>query len=224
MAELILSLFTTRERAASTVSDLLESSPARGLLWFWSSVGRTAASLVWDDFATEPYFMGGLAFRGLLANLALYIIAFAAIIVLAAVLGVLAADVFGPAGGVTSAGFQLPFRLLGVITALAVEFQTGRWIARRARGREMAACVAFLLIQTIAMLVIGEAVFGSRWMRALTERSDSVPAPSTSNMSIVITNLVVAAGLFAGAIQVRRRSGDSFPLNLLPGSADMTDE
>src|SRR5579862_3305241 len=76
-AELILSLFTSRERAASTVGDLLEATPARGGLWFWWSVARTALSLLWSDFATQRALLAGLAFRGILMNVAFYLLYFA---------------------------------------------------------------------------------------------------------------------------------------------------
>ena len=45
IAELILSLFTSRERAASTVGDLIENAPGGGNWSFWSGVSRTAFSL-----------------------------------------------------------------------------------------------------------------------------------------------------------------------------------
>jgi hypothetical protein len=47
LAEWILARFTTRERAASIVGDLLEAAPQKGKLWFWLSVTRIFLSLTW---------------------------------------------------------------------------------------------------------------------------------------------------------------------------------
>lgn len=46
-AEWILARFTTRERAASMIGDLLEAVPQKGKLWFWLSVARVLISLTW---------------------------------------------------------------------------------------------------------------------------------------------------------------------------------
>jgi hypothetical protein len=67
IAQLILSLATTPDRAASTVGDLLEGADTRGSLWFWSSVLRTAGSLCWRDFCSAPLRMIWLGFWGFLA-------------------------------------------------------------------------------------------------------------------------------------------------------------
>ncbi len=57
IAEWILALVTTRDRAASTVGDLAEGAATRGAVWFWSGVLRTAASLLWRDIVgTERAF------------------------------------------------------------------------------------------------------------------------------------------------------------------------
>src|ERR1035437_2113127 len=54
IAEWILALVTTRDRAASTVGDLTEGAATRGVVWFWCGVLRTAASLLWRDVAEHP--------------------------------------------------------------------------------------------------------------------------------------------------------------------------
>lgn len=69
IAEWLLALVTTRDRAASTIGDLTEGLATRGAVWFWSAVLRTAASLLWRDIAERPARLTGLAFLGL----ALYI-------------------------------------------------------------------------------------------------------------------------------------------------------
>ena len=51
IAEWILALVTTRDRATSTVGDLTEQAAARDAVWFWLSVLRATASLLWRDVA-----------------------------------------------------------------------------------------------------------------------------------------------------------------------------
>jgi hypothetical protein len=69
IAEWILALVTTRDRAASTVGDLTEGMATRGVIWFWSGVLRTAALLLWRHVAEDPVGVTGLALLGM----ALYI-------------------------------------------------------------------------------------------------------------------------------------------------------
>lgn len=69
LAQLILSLATTPDRAASTIGDLVEESSTRGSLWFWSNVLSTACSLCWRDFCSAPLRMLGLGLWGYFAAL-----------------------------------------------------------------------------------------------------------------------------------------------------------
>jgi hypothetical protein len=94
IAEGILALVTSRDRAASTVGDLVEEATARGVFWFWSGVLRTAASLLWRAVADRPARMTGLAFRGLAIELSLSLL----FLLLAGVVGA----VIGSPGGLNS--------------------------------------------------------------------------------------------------------------------------
>jgi hypothetical protein len=69
IAEHILALVTTDDRAASIVGDLTEGIAARGMFWFWPGVLRTAASLLWRNVAEEP----GRFTRQAFLSLAVYI-------------------------------------------------------------------------------------------------------------------------------------------------------
>jgi hypothetical protein len=60
LAEWILSLVTTRDRAASTVGDLAEAASIHGVAGFWSRVLRTTASLLWRNVAENPVRITGL--------------------------------------------------------------------------------------------------------------------------------------------------------------------
>jgi hypothetical protein len=127
-AEWILSLTTTPERAATTAGDLTEETPARGALWFWWSLSRTTASLVWRTFAEAPRFTAGMAFKAC----------------------VLEAKILGFFGVLLNAyikGFKLEQRgilLVSEAVMIACYFCVGALIARRAPARELSACLAFL--------------------------------------------------------------------------------
>ena len=47
IAEILLEAVTRRERAASIVGDLRETSATRGEMWFWAGTVRAAFSLLW---------------------------------------------------------------------------------------------------------------------------------------------------------------------------------
>jgi hypothetical protein len=57
LAEVLLSLAGPADRAASAVGDLMEESGARGMVWFWRSVLRLAASLLVRDLTFAPITM-----------------------------------------------------------------------------------------------------------------------------------------------------------------------
>src|SRR6202034_1360148 len=65
LAEWILALVTSRDRASSTAGDLAERAAARGAVSFWFAVLRTLASLLWRDVTEKPARPAVLAFAGL---------------------------------------------------------------------------------------------------------------------------------------------------------------
>ena len=69
IAESILSLVTSRDRALSTAGDLTEQAAVRGVSWFWSSVLRTAGSYVWQTFTESPLHLTAVAFVGFVVGL-----------------------------------------------------------------------------------------------------------------------------------------------------------
>ena len=145
IAEWILGVVTSRDRAASTVGDLIEGAATRGTVWFWSGVLRTAASLLWRDIVERRVRLTGLA----LAGLAVYIgtdLIFA---------GLSGAAFFGAgvASGhplhLDSIGWKLWFTAPVLVSSLLV----GRMLARWAPGRELAACVVYAILASIYNLV-----------------------------------------------------------------------
>ena len=144
IAEWILALVTTRDRAASTVGDLMEGSAARGVAWFWSGVFRTAAALLWRDVAEHPARLIALAFLGLAAEIAMEF--------LAACLPGLAL-LWGVATGNLPHYDSILWKLWPTGSVPVSSLLIGRMLARWAPGRELAACVVYAILASIYNLV-----------------------------------------------------------------------
>src|SRR6202789_226482 len=145
IAEWILALVTTRDRAASTVGDLAEGAAARGVVWFWSGVLRTAASLLWRDIAGQPARLTGLAFLGLAVYIGIDLV-FAG---LSGVAFFRAAVASGHPLHLDSIGWKLWFTAPVLVSSLLV----GRMLAHWAPGRELAACVVYAILASVYNLV-----------------------------------------------------------------------
>jgi len=148
VAEWILSLVTSPDRAASTVGDLMEGAARRGAFWFWLGVLRTALSMLWRDFSDDPARTMGLAIRGLLLEIVMLV----AFVICAAFLGGVIGGVWYVAGTVNAPHpviSSLGWMLAGVVAWGLIPFQIGRWLARRSPGRELAPCVGFMLFDLV---------------------------------------------------------------------------
>lgn len=145
IAEWILALVTTRDRAASTVGDLTEGATTRGVIWFWSGVLRTAASLLWRDVAEHPARVTGLAFLGLAVYIGIDLL-FAGLSGVAFFWAELAS---GHPLHLDSIGWKLWFTAPVLVSSLLI----GRMLARWAPGRERAACVVYAVLVSIYNLV-----------------------------------------------------------------------
>jgi hypothetical protein len=192
LAEWILSLVTSSDRAASTVGDLMENSAIRGAFWFWIGVLRTAFSLLWKEFSGEPARMMGLAARGFLLQ---------GVLILASVICI--AFVAGVFWGVTGAPSKLPpeispivWALFGVVSWGLIPFQVGRWLARRSPERELAPCLAFIIFD---LAVSG--VLGLIWGSVQGSLLDFMLGLVTS----VMLSILYATPLVAGAVWIRRK-------------------
>jgi hypothetical protein len=140
IAEWLLVLVTSRERAASIVGDMLESAATHGSAWFWTGVLRATASLLWRGFAGNPRGMFGLAFFGWLIGSLLTLVP----LFISVFIGGVLVEIFG----ITVRTFGVAI-VAGIITATLCQFLVGRWIARRAPGRELSAWLALLIMDQI---------------------------------------------------------------------------
>ena len=194
IAEWILSLVTTPERAAATVGDLLEDGGGHGVVWFWASVLSTMLALLWRDVLSNPRRMARLAVIGYLYQFLLYA---AAVLSIAVVLGIgiLVAAALGIIDPQHPPVFQnWPISgLFGVVIYIVVQFVVGRWLARRSPGQELAPC----MVQVILGYVVA-AVVWFLWS------SISGVGYSILDVPNLAFYLLADASLWAGAITVRR--------------------
>lgn len=146
IAESILALVTSRDRAASTVGDLLEQSASRGGAWFWSGVFRTATSLLWRGFADNTARMTGLAFLAVaIDGAASVLFAFLAGLVFFAV-----AYISGNPAGINSVWAKV--WIYG--PTILASFWIGKLLSRWAAGRELPATIAYILLVPVASLAL----------------------------------------------------------------------
>lgn len=175
LAEWVLSLVADGERAASAVGDFLEEVPQRGRWWLWMSVGRTGLSWMGRSLAEAPVRMAGFA-----------AFAWFAYMVMALLLGFagwIAATVVWGMGYFFShhTGMELVTNALRLrfdwpapplvwlrfvdcaIVWMAAPYQSGRFVGRAWRGREM---VIWLYLASIWPLLMVFVPFASRYARA----------------------------------------------------------
>jgi hypothetical protein len=145
IAEWILALVTSEDRAAAMAGDLMEQAGVRGVVWFWSSVLRILASLLWTGMAGNPARITGLAFLGLAVYIGIDLL-FAGLSGIAFFWGAMAS---GPPLHLDSIAWKIWFAAPIPIGSISI----GRMLARWAPGRELAACVVYAILASIYNLV-----------------------------------------------------------------------
>ena len=176
LAERVLSLVTTRERASAIVGDLEESQS--GPLLF--SVAQTFVAMLYRDIARNLGALAGTAVLGLVATVfAMFASVIALIMTIAAGVG------FAWVAGfeVTPPGWVFPGSAFLIF--LAVAYAIGRWMARECPGHELAVCVTFVLVHCLfemaVLLITGDRLY----------------------VANVAFGFVFDLPMFAGAIRVR---------------------
>jgi hypothetical protein len=148
-AEWILSLVTTRDKAASVAGDFAETE--RGAAAFWLSVLRVAVSLLWKDVAAKPGRSVALAGTGIVVEMAFF--------VPFGTLWFLIASVVGSFGWNGTAAANVVFGGLVASAVLPAPFLAGRWLARRSPGSEFVPCVPLTLLAA-TLWGMGVAMYG----------------------------------------------------------------
>lgn len=189
----------TPDRAASIVGDLVEASPGcrAPRISVWVSVARIGLSLLWKDVSASPGRTLYLATAGALMNVSFLAPVGAAFFSLALVLGLLGAKVLHR--DVTIALDPL-FACLVIGAAVPAPYMTGRWIARRSQGRELAPCLVLTILAFGAWGAFCLA-FG-RHIELMNGLSGVLPT-----LAFVTA---AAFSLNAGAVQARRHAGSAW--------------
>jgi hypothetical protein len=191
IAESLLSLITSPERAASTAGDLVQEGATKGKFWFWSRLLRTTGALVLREWADHTLRITGLAFGACLINGLLFVISIVAIFVV----GAAALEVTQRLGLDIMADYYVA-RAGSAWTTVVSQIVIGRWLARRSPGKELAACLAFVcvgaVLSTVSMLAI------QRIGPETFDMADFVMTP--------ISSVVVGMFLFIGVDQARKKS------------------
>ena len=134
IAEWILGLVTSRDRATSTVGDLVEEYGSRGVVRFWSGVVRIAGALIWGGATENPVRLTVVA-------------------LIALSIDVIASVLFAGLSGVlffviARNGQHLPWNsdwwTIAIDTpTVLMSLCIGRMLARLAPGRELSACLVY---------------------------------------------------------------------------------
>ena len=159
LAETLLSLVVSRDRAASAVGDLMEESDARGRFWFWRSLTRLWLSLLGRDLFFAPFRMAvSSALAWFVYMFLSLMLAFAGYFVVATIWGIgymftnhtgleLLTDAlrleWPPVASVATWWIQ------AVVLFAIAPFQLGRASAQYWRGHEVSLAVVTLLIWTV---------------------------------------------------------------------------
>ena len=158
LAERLLSLVGSPERAASAVGDLMEEAGARRRGWFWRSVARLWLSMLGRDLVRSPFAMAACsAFAWFLYMGLSLVLAFAGYIVVTLVWGgayVLANHTgFELLANILRIRFDWPpipdsatWTIQAVVLLAIAPLQLGRASAPYWRGRELSLAIVMLPI------------------------------------------------------------------------------
>jgi hypothetical protein len=153
IAEWILSLATTRDRATSTAGDLLEEAAFRGVCWFWVSLLRATISLVWQAWVNDPVRMAGLALGACFFELAFMLVAGGLVLLGGMAIQGTVQMLWGNVFGLTIHSYTAAAAVLWVATSIW-QFFVGGWLGRHSPGRELAACLAYLVVERVLNMTL----------------------------------------------------------------------
>jgi hypothetical protein len=103
---------------------------------------------------------------------------------------------------------QILSALLGLTALGVIQFRIGRWLARRAPGREMAACAAYQLLNVLLWTAVGSLVLwrsGAEWAKFVETFHPQPGSNQTGPLTNALYCLACWGGIFYGGIRARRR-------------------
>jgi len=196
VAQWMLSLVTTPDRAASTVGDLLEDPATGGPIRFWGSIAFTVVALLCGELAASPWRMARLAVYGIILQFLSLFVLILIVLVASLVIGSGARSYAPPIDASTSTG-AITLALFGVLS----QFQVGRMLAKRSPGTELAACMATTIFGYAVPIVIFLAM---QELAVLPAGQMSTVFQTGTFVEFVAYQILPFLALLAGAARVRR--------------------
>lgn len=196
VAEFLLSLALPPERVAPAVGDLLEERPQRGAFWFWRSLAGLAGAGLGRTLAADPRQWLRLAFRGVLQawfNAGLCGLLLVVLLVPRWVTADWAGQRYVQAAAMTVLWFAFAW----------ARFSVGRYLADEARGRELAALLAFCVCEAALCLLLPAAIALLRGRPPMVWRLTGPPSDTVAYWLLMHPLLV------AGALHRRFRRAEA---------------
>lgn len=188
-AEKLLSLFTDHGRARSVVGDLIEEDSGQGLLRFSWRVLSTALWLIAGQIRQDYVFFVVLGLRAFLFGLLLLAVTLVPLTLLFFIGGIFLPFLAGAAAWA------------GTVASLWIMFRVGRWIAVRAKGREVTAWLTYEAVTVVvgwaaALLIV----------RFYSGFANSAGNSYSTETWFWIRSASGSVATLAGALAARRRS------------------
>ena len=154
VAEWILRLVLSRERATAAVGDLMEDSEGRDPSWFWTSIAWTVACTVWREAQFHGLRLAVVASAGFFLLVLLGLGANLAATILWKILHFLrdhtGLELVLPGDALP---LRVPIWIAIFYLRMFLPFEIGRWAARHARGRELSAWLVMMLLWPLLSLL-----------------------------------------------------------------------
>jgi len=211
LAEWVLTLVTSQERAASAVGDLLEESEARGSWWFWCSVAHIAFSRLWRQISGTPFGVARVAIHGLFVQIGILLCWYGGIFMAAWIaVSISVVSFHSPLGDMppwATHWLAIPFMFL--LKDLLVPLQVGRWMARRYPGREVCGAVTLASLHaaaTICAWIAWEIIVSPSLHFDVSVYTIPLIAWDGVDIFYWLGTAVLSLALFAGAAYERTKS------------------
>jgi hypothetical protein len=196
-AESLLLMTTTPDVAVPIAGDLVQEADARGTLWFWSTLLRTASSFAWRTFADSPI---RIARAAVVSSVVQYVNG----VILFLTLAVLQMDLAIITNTNIDKGFfppEFPSHpqaiATSILSSLGAAYLFGRRLARKFPSRELP---VYLMAWTASQAV---------WLLMIRNESSTIViyGPKGDLIMDVLTTVGCSVFVLAG-IERRRRQGN----------------
>ena len=186
-----------RSVAVPIAGDLMQEAEARGTLWFWSTLFRTASSLAWRTLADSPFRLTRAAVVG-------SVVQYVNAVILYLALAVLQMDLAIMTNTNLDKGFfppEFPSHpqaiATSILSSLGAAYLFGRRLARKFPNREL------------AVYVMTWAVSQAVWLLMIRSEASTIViyGPKGDLIMDVLTTVGCAVFALAG-IERRRRQGE----------------